>query len=210
MREAASRAADVKLQNALLSSHQTHLQNLDNAVQTSHTAIISRIDTSVVQSPITPLSSAVILSAASNKRSVPTKTKRQSSRTLRLAFPRWLTSFVWEFAMHECEGVWNMQLRPINIRRHGSFPFDIVRSGDVKAVMNLLATGELSVSDREVDRYGLANKSPLTVSRVSTYLLSTLSNSGRRLPLKLATSNSATTCYKSSQFAASTLTYTKL
>jgi hypothetical protein len=204
MREAASRAADVQLQNALLSSHQTHLQNLDNAVQTSHTAIISRIDTSVVQSPITPLSSAVILSAASNKRSVPTKTKRQSSRTLRLAFPRWLTSFVWEFAMHECEGVWNMQLRPINIRRHGSFPFDIVRSGDVKAVMNLLATGELSVSDREVDRYGL------TVSRVSTYLLSTLSNSGRRLPLKLATSNSATTCYKSSQFAASTLTYTKL
>jgi formiminotetrahydrofolate cyclodeaminase len=40
MREAAKRAADVHLQNALLSSHQTYLQILDHTVQTSHAAII--------------------------------------------------------------------------------------------------------------------------------------------------------------------------
>jgi hypothetical protein len=210
MREASIRAMDVRLQNAMLSSHQAQLHNLDRAVQTSHAAIIRQIEASGVQEPTPPPSKAVILSATSNKHSVQIKTKKKPSRTLRLAFPRWLTTSVWEFGMHECEGGWNMQLRPVNIRRYGSFPFDVVRSGDVKAVMNLLATGELSVSDREVDKYGLTNKSPLTVSQVCTYLLRILSDFGRRLPLKLVTSNSATSCYKSLQFAASTLRYTKL
>jgi hypothetical protein len=201
---------DVRLQNSLLSSHQAQLHHLDRAVQTSHAAIIKQIEASGVQEPTPPPSKAVILSATSNKHSVQIKTKKKPSRTLRLAFPRWLTTSVWEFGMHECDGGWNMQLHPVHIRRYGSFPFDVVRSGDVKAVINLLETGELSVSDREVDEFGLANKSPLTVSRVCTYLLRTLSNFGRRLPLKLVTLNSATSCYNSSQFAASTLRCTKL
>jgi hypothetical protein len=174
MREASIRAMDVRLQNALLSSHQAQLHNLDRAVQTSHAAIIKQIEASGVQESTPPPRKAVILSAISNKHSVQTKTTKKPSRTFRLAFPRWLRTSVWEFAMQECEGGWSMQLRPINIRQYGSFPFDVVRSGDVKAVMSLLATGELSVSDREVDEYGLANKSPLTVSRVSTYLLEIL------------------------------------
>jgi hypothetical protein len=165
MREAANRAADVHLQNAFLSSHQAQLQTLDRAVQTSHAAIIRQLEVSLVQEPTTPPSTALV-PATSKKRSVQTNRKRQPSLKLRLAFPRWLTTSVWEFAMHECEGGWNMQLRPINIRPYGSFAFDVVRSGDVKAVMNLLAIGELSVSDHEVDKYGLVDKSPLTVSCV--------------------------------------------
>jgi hypothetical protein len=76
MREAANRAADVRLQNALLSSHQTHLQTLENAVQMSYAAIIGQISTSANQNAATPPSNAVVLSAISKKLSVHPVTKR--------------------------------------------------------------------------------------------------------------------------------------
>jgi hypothetical protein len=211
MREAANRAADVRLQNALLSSHQTHLQTLENAVQMSYAAIIGQISTSANQNATTPPSNAVVLSAISKKLSVHPVTKRQASRTFRLALPRWLTNTVWEFAMYECAG-WNFRVRPINIRQYGSFPFEIVRSGDVKAVMNLLATGELSVSDHEAGEWDLASKSMLTVSHnLSPYQSVEHSlDPERRLQLKLVMSHSANSYYKSYQSAASTRKCTKL
>jgi hypothetical protein len=212
MREAAKRAADVHLQNALLSSHQTYLQILDHTVQTSRAAIIRQIETSVIQNITTPSKGALVSATTCKMRCVQTKTKRQSSRKLRLALPRWLTDTVWEFAMHECEAGWNFRVRPIDIRRYGSFPFEIVRSGDVKAVKNLFATGELSVSDHEAGEWDLASKSMLTVSHnLSAYQSVEHSlDSGRRLQLKLVMSQSANSYYKSFQSAASTRKCTKL
>lgn len=164
MREALNRATEVSMQNALLSSHQAHLQNLDRAVQASHAAITSQLETSVVQKSTMSSGISPAIPSASKQMSLRTKTKRQSSRTFRLALPRWLTSCVWEFAVQECQGNWDFQLHPVYVRQYGSFAFDVVRSGNVEAVKKILATGELSVSDQELDRFGVVNKSPLTVS----------------------------------------------
>jgi hypothetical protein len=166
MREALNRATEVSMQNALLLSHQAHLQNLDRAVQASHAAITSQLETSVVQKSTMPSSISSAIPSASKKIYLRTKTKRQSSRTHRLALPRWLSSCVWEFAVQEYEsGGWDFQLHPVYLRQYGSLAFDVVRSGNVEVVKKLLATGELSVSDQELDRFGVMNKSPLTVSR---------------------------------------------
>jgi hypothetical protein len=86
---------------------------------------------------------------------------------MRLALPRWLSRYVWEFAAHEVDGAWNFSVRPVNIRPHGTFVFDVVRSGNVEAVRKLLSSGELSVSDHE-DGYYRGHNSLLSVS--PTYL----------------------------------------
>lgn len=86
---------------------------------------------------------------------------------MRLALPRWLSHYVWEFAAHKLDSAWNFSVRPVNIRPYGTFVFDVVRSGNVEAVRKLLASGELSVSDHE-DVYYRGHNSLLSVS--SMYL----------------------------------------
>lgn len=82
---------------------------------------------------------------------------------MRLALPRWLSRYVWEFAAHELDGAWNFSVRPINIRPYRTFVFNVVRSGNVEAVRKLLTSGELSVSDQEVG-FILGHNSLLGVS----------------------------------------------
>jgi hypothetical protein len=75
-------------------------------------------------------------------------TKRPKARTYRLGLPNWLTDCVWEFAVQSSANVWTVQVYNVNVRPWNSGVFDAVRSGDTKAVRQLLDSGRLSLRDR--------------------------------------------------------------
>ena len=136
-----------------MASHEAQLQNLNLVVQSGHASILERIETT--RSPgssILPHSTSTV---CNTRQGVPSRSRARSTsaRTLRLALPRWLAHCVWEFAVHELDGAWNFRVRPINIRPYGTFAFNVVRSGNVKAVRKLLTSGELSMFDHESDVY---------------------------------------------------------
>jgi hypothetical protein len=81
-------------------------------------------------------------------------TKRPKARTYRLGLPNWLTDCVWEFAVQSSANVWTVQVYNINIRPRRCYVFDVVSSGDVKAVRELLEFGQLSLRDRAHNSYG--------------------------------------------------------
>jgi hypothetical protein len=51
--------------------------------------------------------------------------------------------------MHEADGVWTTQIWPVNVRPRSALVFECVESGDVKAVRNLLQSGQLSIRDHK-------------------------------------------------------------
>jgi hypothetical protein len=75
-------------------------------------------------------------------------TKRTKAHTFRLGLPTWLVDCVWEFGVHASASVWSVQVYSINIRPQYSCVFEVVRRGNVKAVRELLASGQLSLRDR--------------------------------------------------------------
>ena len=164
LRQAALRAAEAQSQNALLSAHEAGLQDLSPVVQSGHASILERIEnTRSLGSNIAPPSISNVYHTRQGL-APRSRTKGTSAKTLRLALPRWLAHYVWEFAVHEIDGAWNFRVRPINIRPYGTFAFDVVRSGNVAAVRKLLVSGELSMSDYERDRYEPWDSSLLFVS----------------------------------------------
>jgi hypothetical protein len=164
LREASLRASEAQAQNAVLSSHETELRNLGLVVQSGHATILERIETTRLSGSWSPSHSAPIAYHARQGLVPQDRTRRPSARTFRFALPRWLSTYVWEFATHELDGAWNFHVRPVNVRAPGTFVFDVVRSGNVEAVRKLLASGELSASDCESDSYEPWNKSLLYVS----------------------------------------------
>ena len=164
LREAALRAAEAQAQNVLLSSHEAQLQNLSLAVQSGHATILERIETTRPSGSITSSGGTTIDYHTRKSHTLRNRGKRPSTRTFRLALPHWLSRCVWEFATHEMDGAWNFSVRPVNIRPHGTFAFDVVRSGNLEAVRKLFSSGELSVSDHESLSYELRPRSLLFVS----------------------------------------------
>jgi hypothetical protein len=75
-------------------------------------------------------------------------TKRTKTRTYHLRLPSWLIDCVWEFGVHTSANVWTVQVYNVNVRPWNSGVFDAVRSGDTKAVRQLLDSGRLSLRDR--------------------------------------------------------------
>jgi hypothetical protein len=75
-------------------------------------------------------------------------TKHTRAHTFRLGLPTWLVDCVWEFGVHASASVWSVQVYSINIRPYYSCVFEVVHRGDVKAVRELLASGQLSLRDR--------------------------------------------------------------
>lgn len=49
--------------------------------------------------------------------------------------------------MFDAGSGWQIQLQPVNYRPPSSFAFEVVRSGNVRAVRKLLDSGRLSVRD---------------------------------------------------------------
>lgn len=164
LHEASLRAAEAKSQKALLSSHEAQLQNLSLVMQSGHASILERIETTRSLASNVPSPSTSALSQLRQGHPPRGRTKSASARTLRIALPRWLAHRVWEFALRELDGTWNLSVRPINVRRWGTFAFDVVRSGNVEAVKRLLTSGELSVSDYEHHTFDNTHKSMLCVS----------------------------------------------
>jgi hypothetical protein len=171
LREASLRAAEAQAQNALLSAHDSQLQNLGLLVQSGHTTILNRIESTMASGPSTASHNGPIAYHTRQGLRPRSCAKRPSARTLRLALPRWLSNYIWEFAVHELDGGWNFRVRSVNVRPNGSFVFDVVRSGNVDAVRKLLTSGELSVSDHECDEYEPWDSSLLLVSHKCLGLL---------------------------------------
>ena len=164
LRQASLRAAEAQANNSLLSSHETQLQNLSLAVQSGHATILERIETTRRSGPVTSFGSASAIRHTGRGLAHRDRTKHSPARKFRFALPRWLSHHVWEFAAHELDGAWNFRVRPVNVRPRGTFAFEVVRSGNVEAVKKLLTSGELSVSDHELDRYQPRHRSLLFVS----------------------------------------------
>ena len=169
IREASNRAAESHLQSLMLSSHGTHLRNIDRVVKTGHVANIQQLETS---------SSAHLITSSHAKSCVgdthqpldKSPSRGQSLGTFRLVLPHCLSSFVWEIAIQRSASIWTFQLRPLNVHKHGSFVFDVIRSGDVEAVKRLISEGGISASDYESNASGSTNKSLLRVSTPTSRL----------------------------------------
>jgi hypothetical protein len=135
---------------ALQSQHMDRLQDSiesGNATLIGHIANLSLSGTESADGPFarqTPTSAFDKDSDALGGRS----TKRTKSRTYRMRLPNWLTDCVWEIAVHFSANVWTAKVYTVKIRPVHSLVFDAVRSGNLKVVRELLASGTLSLRDR--------------------------------------------------------------
>jgi hypothetical protein len=164
IRESSIRTTEVQLQSAVLLSHEAHLQSLSLAIQSGHAAILKRIEANPSPSPDASSRNTLTTHKPGQEYNSQTRSRKPLPQTIRLALPRWLSTFVWEFAIQKVDHGWNLGLRPINVRQEGSFAFEVVRSGDVRAVKKLLMLGELSASDCETYWDDPRNMSLLRVS----------------------------------------------
>jgi hypothetical protein len=80
--------------------------------------------------------------------------KRTKAHTFHLRLPSWLMDCVWEFGVHTSTNVWTVQVYTTNIRPARSCVFDVLYSGNVQAVRELLESGQLSLRDRAQELYG--------------------------------------------------------
>lgn len=152
LRESSICTAEAQLQSKILSSHEAYLRSLGSAIQTGHTAILKQIEADSYLPKNLSFDNKTLTSNNSGRMYSSWAwacAGQRHPRNLSLKLPRWLSNFVWEFEIHKIIKGWNLGLRSINLRQGGSFGFEVVRSGDVKAVKKLIMLGELSASDYE-------------------------------------------------------------
>jgi hypothetical protein len=81
--------------------------------------------------------------------------ERTTPYTSRVRLQRWLHDRFWEFeVLSSSAEPWAIRLHSINIRPAHSCVFDVVRSGNVNEVRQLLLSGELSLQDRAYNSNG--------------------------------------------------------
>jgi len=162
VQEAAAHAAALTLQNQ-------RMERLQAIVESGHMALLGQITNIASQQVVTHKAASKRLLSGHNEsrdQPLPVKSRHGRSRTYRIALPRWLVSCVWEFAVHESDGVRNFQLYPLNMRPSHTYVFDFVREGDVAAVRDLLISRQLSVLDRSY--YSSAERDGETLLEVSS------------------------------------------
>jgi hypothetical protein len=144
MRETAKHATTLTLQSQ-------RLEHLQDSLESGNTALIGHLEklsgTRLTDGPLTHQD----LTLAHDKGPDELRrksTKRTKAHTFRLGLPTWLVDCVWEFGVHASASVWSVQVYSINIRPQYSCVFEVVRRGNVKAVRELLASGQLSLRDR--------------------------------------------------------------
>jgi hypothetical protein len=81
-------------------------------------------------------------------------TERSKTHVYRMRLPSWLVDRVWEFEVHRSINGWTTQVYAVNVRPYDSCIFDVVRSGNVKAVRELLESGQLSLHDQAHNPHG--------------------------------------------------------
>jgi hypothetical protein len=135
---------------ALQSQHMDRLNNsieLGNATLIGHIANLSHTRTKLANGS----SPHQISTSAPDKDSDVLRcesTKRTKAHVYRLRLPGWLIDCVWEFGVHTSATAWTAQVYTVNVRPWNSCVFDAVRSGDTKAVRQLLESEQLSLRDR--------------------------------------------------------------
>jgi len=152
---------------AALSLHSQQLEKLQTSVESGNRALIGHITTLASQQVI-PSNTTIQYTVPGHdippKRSVRKRAKKVADYTFRLHLPRRFVDCVWDFGLQECDSVWTIQIKPINIRPASTYVFDFVRAGDVGAVRGLLESGQLSIHDRQTSKNG--SKSLLEVSGI--------------------------------------------
>lgn len=81
-------------------------------------------------------------------------TRKEVSKKIRLTLPRCFANCVWEFGATQSESGWDFRLHSIHVRPEKSLAFEVVRSGNVRAVRTLLQRGDLSIHDHSMTSCG--------------------------------------------------------
>lgn len=76
-----------------------------------------------------------------------TRKERQNKPRYRLRLRGWFTNRIWDIALGQAQGGWDIRLRTWNVRPHHSKIFRLCEAGDLEGVQKLMAAGEASVWD---------------------------------------------------------------
>lgn len=157
MREAARHASALTIQSQ-------HLARLEASIESGKVALLDRMTGFTSHMVTNETTKQQLFSSSHTKAKMLLRkgSKGDKSRKFRLTLSRWLVGCVWEFGVQRNEGVWNIQIKPINVRPAHTYVFDFVREGHVMAVRELMKSRELSVHDCEA-----GSKGPFTLLEVS-------------------------------------------
>lgn len=95
----------------------------------------------------------------SHRDSILVKASRRPVFQMTAKLPSWLYSKVWDIAVLDAMGAWNLSIRPYNIRPMDSEIFHSCLSGNLNKVQKLIADGKASLSDTETHGMNLIHVS---------------------------------------------------
>ncbi|KAM0722591.1 hypothetical protein Q7P37_002032 [Cladosporium fusiforme] len=140
-------------QQSLLASQYDRLTDIERTMSEGQAAILARITSSADPLHIkstAPQRGSTPAAIDRDRMSSQERSSGRFSQKFRISLPRWFTNIVWDFGTYDMDmdNVRTFQLRSINIRPKDLAVFQVVRSGSVERVRKLLASGDLSLSDR--------------------------------------------------------------
>ena len=135
-------------QAATAALHSERLSRLQDTLESGNSQLLGHV-TALAHREKKPSSFRLDLGQQHTKpnRQLHKDPRRKKLYKFRLSLPRWFSESVWDFGMYVSEGSWAVYLQHMNIRPSEASIFEVVESGNVEAVRQLIQSGRLSFQD---------------------------------------------------------------
>jgi len=134
-------------QAATAALHSERLSRIQDTLESGNSRLLGHV-TALARRELEPSSLRPDVRQRNTPQRPPRKgLKQKKVCEVRLSLPQWFSQSVWDLGMYASEGIWAIRLRQRNIRPSHAYVFEVVESGDIETVRQLLQSGHLSFQD---------------------------------------------------------------